>query len=1814
MKVKDIRLFRNWLKKQSRVQGLNENFIWFSSTWLESDDPDEERGFFNVFHAASPNISDRLSTVLDMAQDSQAIYEFVQNAVDCDSTAYFMFYENNNFVAINNGKPFNLAWIRAILNFAQSTKTRHENIWKFGVGFKLIHRMVGSWNGLQELTQDYTWPILFSWSNKKQLEELLASNSVTDISVDHNDKWDESNSPWFFKILLTCIPILTNNLDWGLKDITYKDRDDLFSEEEFKTFKWFLNKVWVQNQDKFVNEDLNQGSLFYLQLGSDKEKKLDEDYSYFKKGIQYSLSFVANLMSKKWLQKIYFKNEEPIIKDNIDVILESPIIIETTSDEFKEISSSLKENDKTRNINIIFGYQKFENSSNYVELRDSPNFYKFFPMGKEVCGLNFIVHSNIFEIEASRREFVQKDICNSFILEKLSNKLQERLNEYQKSDTQKYDDIFLSIMFSKEPNHQQWQWITKTLYLPLTQYISQNCPTKNRGEFKPAFSVVIKDTELNIEPYDFWIINRFWFKWGKKDFENIKTFDDKKDTSYYKVIKQTWDIVNLVKEGNLGTIKNWYLNIDTDTKNLFHLELLENWNNENDVKFWNNIFEIPELIDCIIESNENKVKSNYIKALTKLKLYSEHKYLKDSYEYKLLKIAKEVITEQNDIESFRNKIIIIDSQLEEHKLNDTRDNDKIIFHDTNNIPWELYLSQVLPSYVNKSGLLSSIIRQFEELDLPLHLFFGIGKQKNVDDIFIILKEYHLNIINEYQFAFLWFYSTYKKWDYFSIFNFEKINIEDILGFYYKQKFPFPIWFETYLIAEWNPKLSVYPNEYCLDSEKLDLKIINWLNENEIESKLKFLSEVLGVNIIDSNLVKIRKAFKEGEKNSQQYINFVSEINNILLLNTIKWLQIETIIIKEEHCISLVQKILKKLYTNNEDYSINHPQLYIFDVRCNDVIEYRFQNKKEHDFYIDESKILEINKAWLTLIQIFEVNQKMGSSIFDFRLYPESELKKTDWIEIEINISPDFQTIHNNSWSLELPFYLQWENNESIKVLFYDGIIPYLTSFEWENLRKHNEWNYCLEESTWIIFININSTLDNNAKVDAIVESIKELPEEYVNYDKKKKLDDAYIKRKNGENTNANKILKEKLKLTEEYSFQWLKALFDWEYDATNINNKPYTVWFEKVEIKEDCLILSECNYESIPSKVEYTPEPIELYIIKKWYSRKMLCSVINFNEFELILQPIEQSDRSYLLNFKLMNWYRANFRLPGDDILMDLLRDNLFWSNRIAPNKGSINEYFKSNFNENKISFLFWPPGTGKTTKIALDILSTLSVNNYLGLKTKILVLTPTNKAADVVIERIVELLIDEKKLKKVALTYYSESDVINLITYCKSIFTTNEYQSILIRYGNSISTTLHKHNILKSKNSLKEILPNLVLSTTVHRLAFDDIAGNQLKSNSIGWTHIVIDEASMVSLPHSIYTLIQFKSLSNVTNKIWLTSTFTISGDPFQIQPIGKTPNYIEQGKEKMKGWWTENIYTLFGLTNFSLSRTPNGNYKINQLYTQYRSVPSIGELFSKYKYDWKIVHKKTVDIKEIKLGNSYLDNINIINFPVFDVETPDQEEVFNIQKYGEYSAYQIYSIILSCELASAIKLQNPNKTVSIITPYGTQARLTKEISYAFKNQNWFNHFEVSTIHRYQGDENDVVIMVMNPPKTNTYMFSHFNNSFLINVGISRAKESLIIFNPENITGYSEITEAVKPLSDNINEVSCFDIETKIFEYYKLNWKSKWIVDMVDVRNFQSFNVCDLNQFKSLSKEYLFFTDNRKLEKDWKNYSNVIINLSKRS
>ena len=75
------------------------------------------------------------------------------------------------------------------MNIGQSFgKQDPDKIGRYGIGFKLVHRLVGKSSGLDELLnvdkKGYRGPIMFSWSEKSQFSNFLTSKSTEFEYVD----------------------------------------------------------------------------------------------------------------------------------------------------------------------------------------------------------------------------------------------------------------------------------------------------------------------------------------------------------------------------------------------------------------------------------------------------------------------------------------------------------------------------------------------------------------------------------------------------------------------------------------------------------------------------------------------------------------------------------------------------------------------------------------------------------------------------------------------------------------------------------------------------------------------------------------------------------------------------------------------------------------------------------------------------------------------------------------------------------------------------------------------------------------------------------------------------------------------------------------------------------------------------------------------------------------------------------------------------------------------------------------------------------------------------------------------------------------------------------------------------------------------------------------------------------------------------------------------------------------------------------------------------------------------------------------------
>ncbi len=200
--------------------------------------------------------------------------------------------------------------------------------------------------------------------------------------------------------------------------------------------------------------------------------------------------------------------------------------------------------------------------------------------------------------------------------------------------------------------------------------------------------------------------------------------------------------------------------------------------------------------------------------------------------------------------------------------------------------------------------------------------------------------------------------------------------------------------------------------------------------------------------------------------------------------------------------------------------------------------------------------------------------------------------------------------------------------------------------------------------------------------------------------------------------------------------------------------------------------------------------------------------------------------------------------------------------------------------------------------------------------------------------------------------------------------------------------------------------------------------------------------------------------------------------------------------------------------------------DYPVKLLTTQYRSIPEIGEIFSKLTYDGILEHyRQKAERRELHI-EEYLkyDSLNIIKFPVSKYES-----IYRAKRLKTSSNYQAYSALFVFEfvqfLAEKLAQKNPDEKfrIGIIAPYNAQAGLIERLLDDAKKMGIFSHLiEIgcSTIHGFQGDECDIIITVFNPPpyiSDNPEMFLNHQN--IINVAISRARDYLFVLMPDDKT-----------------------------------------------------------------------------------------------
>lgn len=544
MKIKDIKKFREFVWETKEFSSPNYDIDFIGVDYA----PARKQGFFKMFHGIS-RVEDSIIGMLKIADDEQAIYELVQNATDCNSESFELYYNSQFLVAFNDGKQFSKDDVIAILNESYSNK-QADQIGRFGVGFKIVHKLVGSNQGKSELIDDKKGPILFSWNNVESLRALFNADEETIFTYDEL----ESNSPWLFKILLTNFPIAP--FESNIKDIDFVTiSNDFFKRQDFKNLISYLKTIPI-------NKNSEHGTIIFLDLGEGKQKILDKEREKVKDGLAYSLNFLKKTDKENELKRIIINEpDNPISIETLE-IEPIKITIENTS---LFADDKLKKNDESE---IKFGYLKDDQTAT---LKEYPNLFKYFPLSEQKLGLNFILHSELFEIDKNRLK-IEYNPKNSLLLEYFVKSLGERIEHLAKANISKYRNIFLAIYLSEDKISNDE--IFRTLYRSIKLLVKKYIPTKD-DDVDCAENVISNDSNIQFDLIDWGITNKKWFYWDTKTHAKHNESKYREKSGIYKIEK--WDLNISLENCDVAAFNKWYssLNEIEQKKFLTELDLIE---------------------------------------------------------------------------------------------------------------------------------------------------------------------------------------------------------------------------------------------------------------------------------------------------------------------------------------------------------------------------------------------------------------------------------------------------------------------------------------------------------------------------------------------------------------------------------------------------------------------------------------------------------------------------------------------------------------------------------------------------------------------------------------------------------------------------------------------------------------------------------------------------------------------------------------------------------------------------------------------------------------------------------------------------------------------------------------------------------------------------------------------------------------------------------------------------------------------------------------------------------------------------------------
>ena len=409
---------------------------------------------------------------------------------------------------------------------------------------------------------------------------------------------------------------------------------------------------------------------------------------------------------------------------------------------------------------------------------------------------------------------------------------------------------------------------------------------------------------------------------------------------------------------------------------------------------------------------------------------------------------------------------------------------------------------------------------------------------------------------------------------------------------------------------------------------------------------------------------------------------------------------------------------------------------------------------------------------------------------------------------------------------------------------------------------------------------------------------------------------------------------------------------------------------------------------------------------------------------------------------------------------------------------------------EQPITFIWGPPGTGKTQTLAKISLAHISRGN------RVLMLSHSNVSVDGAIIRVHKMepntepgilvrygyarskeLLEHKYLSSYNLAIHNHPELLKerqeLLSERKKLSRTSPRYVEIGRRLTQIKNELS----LEEKNTVKTAM---FVATTVSKAVVDSVV------RDTSFDVVIFDEASMAYIPQIVFAASLAKS------------HFICMGDFRQLPPIVQS---------EVNSPLNADIFQYCGITSAVDS---GSNHKwLCMLNTQYRMHPQIANFVSRTMYGGLLhsaeeIERNRHDIVEQKPLSGYA------------MALADLSGMMSVcSKTGDNSRVNVLSALMSFALAlEAAK----SHEVGIISPYHAQSRLLHAMARDAADANpELMPISCATVHQFQGSEKDVIVFdsvdCYRMPYPGMLLSSTGNNyaNRLFNVALTRAKGKFI-------------------------------------------------------------------------------------------------------